>query len=560
MAHHTALTYHPMHMHLHAACDHGASMALHMHNARSLGMNYIWFTDHDTRTGRKKYPVTGFTFDTPQLMKEDPSGGSHGFLTEDEKLRWTIDPETQSLHLCLDADNCADWTEGAITFYSSGTRHTSPLSAEVTLKIALSDFFHSDDIRIIFDVRLSQRPPDCQKAHLLYVLGNPQGLEAPHTQIIPLTSAGQLCMPLSEDASENPRIGGRDNAFDTLTIRLQCKNGAHAAALLRNFQIHTRYHFEDAHRELKKTAAIAGVPYGITPFVSFELSGAGEHKNCYGTHVPTLDYYQKNYSIPVWEAVSHIKSHGGIFAINHPFAIGSLKRKNFSPVERMQVLSQMQASLTANSAYGAHLMEVGFPEGRNGFSLEEYLLLWDMLSQSGVFLTGYGSSDSHRDNIGWFSGNNFATWIGVPEDLAHPIPEAAFLDAMKAGRVYTGDPVLFRGTASFRTTDGHPMGSVFLTESTSCVNLIFTATQVRPGWTFRLIENGRPCCTREIQDDTFTRESCLTAGITSVNFQRAELWDETGRCVLITNPIYLINTRLFTGVLPCHRIPEEENK
>ena len=41
--------YYPMHMHIHASCDRGASMALDMYNASLLNMNYIWFTDHDTR-------------------------------------------------------------------------------------------------------------------------------------------------------------------------------------------------------------------------------------------------------------------------------------------------------------------------------------------------------------------------------------------------------------------------------------------------------------------------------------------------------------------------------
>ena len=48
--------YHPMHMHIHTCFQPGASMAAHMHNARALGMRYIWFTDYDTRTGVKKNP------------------------------------------------------------------------------------------------------------------------------------------------------------------------------------------------------------------------------------------------------------------------------------------------------------------------------------------------------------------------------------------------------------------------------------------------------------------------------------------------------------------------
>lgn len=551
----SAYTYHPMHMHLHAACDHGASMALHMHNARQLGMRYIWFTDHDTRTGEKKKQVHGYTFHSPELSRQEPSGGVSGFTPTDDALLWEIDPGAHRLTLSFRGEASSSWQGSGITFGSTGTRHTAPLAANVTLSFDALEFTPAEDTRLIVDVTLSQRPPECVKAHLLYVLGSTEGLEAPHTQVLPLK--GNV-FPLSEDVSWDPAIGGRDNAFDRVTLRLEARNGAKAEAVFGDFRIHVEKHYEQAHAALKETAAKAGRHYDITPFVSFELSGSGEHKNCFGTQVPTIDYRERNYDVPVWEGAAHIKAHGGIFAINHPFAIGPLKRKTFTPVERMRVLAKMQAELTANGAYGADLIEVGFPEGRNGFPLEEYLLLWDMLAVSGLLLTGYGSSDSHRDNTGWFEGNNFATWIGVPGALAHPVPEAAFTEAMKKGRVYTGDPVKLRGAVDFRTEDGHPMGSLFLSDQREKLDLIFTAEETKPGWTFRLIENGLEAYTEKLTGGCFTHRSTLCPGNISVNFQRTELWDETGRCILVTNPIYLINTRLFAGQLPLHRILEEE--
>ena len=552
--------YHPMHMHLHAACDHGASMAMHMHNAQKLGIHYLWFTDHDTRTGTKKRPVEGFAFDSQSLIKEELSGGTFGFLPMNDAIEFAFDQPKQQLQLRQKADDRHDWQGSGITFFSSGTRHTSSLAANVTLQLLLADFSASPDTRLILDVTLSQRPPECEKAHLMYVLGSTEGLDGPHNQILPIKKAsGILTLPVSEDVSEDPSIGGRDNAFDTLSIRLEARKGALAEARLGDFRIRIEKSYEAVHQALKEAAAKVGQFYGVTPFVTFEVSGAGEHKNCFSTSVPTIDYQSYNYAVPVWEAVNHIKNHNGIFAINHPFAIGPLKRKVFSNVERMRVLTKMLSELIANRAYGASLLEVGFPEGRNGFSLEEYVLLWDMLSAAGLFLTGYGCSDSHRDNVNWFEGNNFAAYVAAPSGLSHPIPEDVFTDSLKKGRVYTGDPVKLQGPVDFKTENGHPMGSVFLSSDTANVPIVFSAKNTRPGWRFRLMENGLEVCTEKITGEEFTHSSLLTLGRTTVNFQRAELWDENGRCILLTNPIYLINTQLFSGELPTQRIVKEEN-
>jgi len=367
-------------------------------------------------------------------------------------------------------------------------------------------------------------------------------------------------MPISEDVSEEPAIGGKDNVFDTLTVWLQARAGEKMTAAIRDFQIRVEKSYEQVHKALKIAAEKAGKRYDVTPFVSFEISGAGEHKNCYSTAVPTIDYQAHNYKVSVWEAVKHVKEHGGIFSINHPFAISVLKRKVFSDVERMQILAKMAAELIACKAYGADLIEVGFPEGRNGFSLEEYTRLWDMLTVSGLFLTGYGCSDSHRDNVGWFEGNDFASFVGVPSELTHPIAEEAFTDAMKKGRIYTGDPVKLQGPMEFRTESGDPMGSVFLSKDTQEVPLLFTAEQTRPGWQFRLIENGNVVETVDIKETRFLYKSVLKTKKTTVNFQRAELWDENGRCILLTNPIYLMNTNLFAGEIPAHRLAKENRE
>ena len=72
------------------------------------------------------------------------------------------------------------------------------------------------------------------------------------------------------------------------------------------------------------------------------------------------------------------------------------------------------------------------------------------------------------------------------------------------------------------------------------------------------VENGLCVYTEQITSNTFSHESILKVGNLSVNFQRAELWGENGRCILVTNPIYLIQTELFAGDIPYDRIPDVE--
>ena len=61
---------------------------------------------------------------------------------------------------------------------------------------------------------------------------------------------------------------------------------------------------------------------------------------------------------------------------------------------------------------------------------------------------------------GWFKNNNFASWISAPEDEDFPVSEESFIDSMKAGRLYMGDPVYLKDSIEF-TADGCEMGSVF---------------------------------------------------------------------------------------------------
>ena len=537
------LKYYPMHMHLHASCDRGASMALDMYNASKLGMNYIWFTDHDTRMGLMKNHIAKYSFGDG-LFKTDELG-SEGFEKINEQTDLVVNTHEKTLTI-NSAEISDDWVSSGVYFTSSGKRHTFSLAGELALSVDLKEFSLKENARLIFAVKLSQRPPEMKNAYMLYVIGDTDGLENEYNQVIPLNcTSGTITFNLSRDVSEKENIGGRDNAFDTLYIVLQTRNGTLASVKVGDFEIKRGVVCEELRQALQQAADKAGELYNVKPFVSFEISGAGEHKNCFSTSVPVIEYYKKNYQVSEIDAIEHVKKYDGIFTINHPFVTSRIKKisKEMGGLDektRNSMFDDMYNGYAGNNALGATLMEVGFPDGRR-FGFDDYLKLWDMLALDGIFLSGYGANDCHANNDGWFDGNNFVAYIGVDDVLTYPIDVKHFTDAMKKGRMYTGDPTALKGEVHFETENGIQMGSVFVADETDSIKIKFSAENIKCGWKFRLVESGSVIENIAINETRFEHESMLTLNERKVAFQRAELYNEKGKCVLLTNPIYMVN-------------------
>jgi hypothetical protein len=544
------MIYEPMHMHLHTCHQPGGSMEGHIYNASLLGMRYIRFTDHDTRTGRKSNPIEEFDFTLGEAVISDKRG-KYGFEFFGEPSVSLTDGKMKITHSC---DN-AEYHKAGAYFVSSGTKHTSTLIAEVTVTLGMR-VKTVGDARIYLDVRLSQRPPEHKAAHLIYSFGNyPE--EGQNTVRLPISEAedGVYKLCLSDDMRDRWEIGGLDNVFDTLLITAETRNGGYAEIEIDSFKIDAKYGYDDVIVRQRAVADIIGKKYGVKPFVTTEISGAGQHKNVFSTAVPVINYEELGYKVTAREAVDHVKKYGGIFAYNHPFENDKYKKmRDLTRDEVELAVVNEAASLISKRLYGATLMEVGFTEGRGLFTLADHLRLWDIISLSGIFITGYGDSDSHKNHQSWFEGNNFATWIAVDEKLPYPAPEEEFIKSMKAGNVYMGDPVFLKSPLSF-TSEDSPMGSVvFPREKT--VKMSFKMKTPPPESTVRIIVEGRSfieekigACEDYSLDYEFEPEF-------SVSFSRVELYNKDGRCIMLTNPIYVVDREEFRGDIPKERINE----
>jgi uncharacterized membrane protein HdeD (DUF308 family) len=115
--------------------------------------------------------------------------------------------------------------------------------------------------------------------------------------------------------------------------------------------------------------------------------------------------------------------------------------------------------LAAAEVFGASLLEVGFPHPKEDFSDRHYLGLWDALASRGVFLTGDGDSDNHHATAdGWLHGNNFVTFVGLPEDT--PATEESIVASLVRGSCFAADPTACRHLSL--TAGDRPMGSILV--------------------------------------------------------------------------------------------------
>ena len=518
------------HLHLHTSMEAGGCLAGHMANAAALGMRYIWFTDHDYRLRVRGEAVHGFAFDTPELTVPHHgypcgfavSGAGEGRMRpENGKYALTLTPEAGTEGGCGTLQ--ADFVSGKNAVKS---HHVLSLLHGVTLSTRWTiTGFDPAVHRLIVRITLSRRPPDGVQAEMLYVLGSTEGLEGPHRQLLPLPSdfGGEWRFAPADDVSDDPDIGGCDNAFAGFSVILETRGRPFTVSLSR-FDIGTARSGEAVRQAEIAFARSLQARYGVTAFIGNEVSLVA-HRNCFSPDVP-LYGYPEGWTLA--DVIAYLQDHGAVYAHNHPLS-------GMTPGDEETLLKKARELLDSR-AWGASLMEVGYPMGRGG-SLADYLRLWDILTARGLFLTGYGSSDSHDITKNWFSGNNFCGFFLVDDALADPVPESAFLDAMRAGRAYTADPVRVRGPVDFASADGLPMGAV--RRGRAPLDLRFTAEGTEPGWRFRCVKNGEGAGERTLSGGRFTYETRLEADH-PVSFARCELYDADGRCLLLTNPIHLV--------------------
>lgn len=515
------MKYYPIHMHLHCAHEASASIGSHMAHAKALGIEYLWLTEHDSRIGKPKGRYLAFSFPEPQLWVHLPdidrdagfreieeNTGSYTFLKADEKIALQISAEKGQRE--------------SLQFHSQAKRHSDPLLAGVTVEMDAQ--IELSGGRVCVEFILSAQPPAYQQARLFYVLGETPNAEDP-VQYLPFPEKqdGKYIFELSRDVAEE--IGGLDNAL--CNLNLIAENGA--VISLHTLDFYRALEYQKSRQAQIALAEKLGKKWGVTPFVGFEVTQAGNHKNCFSTTVPVIEYAAYGYNVTNEQAVAHLQKYNAVYSWNHPFTDHGCKGQT-----KEEIFQEKARELIDNRVYGAQLMEVGFPYTRGGFEVSYYLRLWDRLSENGILITGEGDSDNHHAMPGgWTEGNNFCSFAGLYDG---ELPtEENFVKAFKRGTLWGGDPVVIRKL--FLTGDGMEQGSLLRGER---AEIAFSAADIRCGGYAVCISNGKEVARVPIRDGAVSGGWVLEREQT-YNFARLELYNEENILIAFSNPIYLVD-------------------
>jgi len=201
-----------------------------MYFAKLQGMKHIWFTEHDIFWNKKPY---SFGFEPDEAAPDENGVPTRAFLSTCDSVGEvridTSKPFCGNASMCLNANvNSSENWRGASASTVGGDICQS-LCRMPTLSFAYRGVMHTDgDVRYIFDICLSERPPDQHFAHIIFVAGSSEGLDAPHTLVVPIsvseewqnTSLDIAALASSEEANL-ASIGGLDNIVSCFTVRME---------------------------------------------------------------------------------------------------------------------------------------------------------------------------------------------------------------------------------------------------------------------------------------------------------------------------------------------------
>ncbi len=452
-----------MAMHIHASfSEGGASMEAHIHQARQIGVDVIWWTDHDFRQYGLGYRQA-VRFDgngelengRPVNWEALPAAGltswDHAFVTD----RHSPDEDGGSLRVEAQAPAGDAW--GTYLLQGNAWNFTYSTSyVDTVLTIDVRPGQAGPDGQLVIEVGSSNRPATGgrpagkyriqyrigaaagrwrEEQGLLGVVGVPvvdverwqrvrMDLQADHDALWPDTVRGDASLKILRVGVRARRGAGVSGYFDRLRFsrRRSTPADGHAAQAAVVRRMRERYP-------------------DVTQFPAAEISLVN-HLNAFGGD-GTLPTYpdaslEKDKSERAQRAmVRFLHRHGAVVSLNHP-SIRNLPRK-----------------LVETHANGCDLIEVGRSH------VELRLPSFDVAARNAVFITATGVSDDHAGED-WLDPDELR-WVTTV--WAESRARSDLLRSLRAGRAWFSDPLYWRGTLELRLGGQAPMGGVLLTGS-----------------------------------------------------------------------------------------------
>lgn len=503
-------------MHLHSSFSEGtASMATHLEQAERLGVDVLFWTDHDFRVSaqgyRRRLRLGGPT-DTEhgvELTWKPRGPGRVGYADGAAQLTGTGDEG-----FWLDADAWNSTYSGSIadTTLAVTVRPASPGGGYAVVQLDLS--YHPAS---------GGRPAGTYR--LTYRIGATAGVgrraDGRDGLIDVPAPAGWSTVtlrPVDDIGGMWPDLVAEDNALHALRVGVV---GAGSAGF----------------REVALTRARRGDSLGLMrdvmaryserhpdrrQYAALEVSLV-RHLNWFGGELVMPDYGDrapiKDDGIPAAEAmVRLIHRHGGLASYNHPLGA--------SPQATAE-------HMVATKALGADIVEVAY----GGPSIVDGMLeVLDACARNLVLVTANGVTDDHSGTDWYADGkSNWITrmWAGSAE-----LPDLQ--NALRAGRAWAYKPNGWNGTLRTTAGDSPAMGAVVATAGRS-VPVTVTATELPKGGALEIVtgraDKAAPVpAVQVVTAAGGTHSADLAPG----RYVRAVVRDATGRIVGVGNPTWVL--------------------
>ena len=484
-------------LHMHGSLsENNGSMEWHAQKAEEIGIDLIWWTDHDWRLSRIGY-TTSFDFEDAIWDGSRFVEIEENYVGEEKYLEpYTYNTPgyraaivdsvasqgTRSLRLEL-ADPWGNSAWKQIDFIQIGSRkHNKRVlaaSPHLTFSLLVDQLDPVSD-QFVVHVTLSERVGEWPE--LRYVIGNMDGEPA---ESIPLAwtpgTWNAIDLDLLADAQAHFTAGGADslragdNSTYAIRFIVRTKDGGHVIVHLDDIGYSddgsTGAELLDWERAMSAFYE-AKYPAGPQYLHGSEISWfkAQPHLNAYAPDHVLVDYGSHGWQDSLFYAVDQVVAQGGIVSLNHPWGIGIYGNLNETPAAKAARILSMKRNMLTVRAWGCEMVEAGY-RWRHGIDLAGHMDTWDTWTANAMFLTGVGVTDSHGTYpfIGWAPWqshaayeNNYTTWL-----WSTGITDAELISAMRGGRAYFGDPYRWQGELDLATPDGFAMGATILTDKTS---------------------------------------------------------------------------------------------
>ena len=544
-------------LHLHGSLSEGdGTIYSQDHWAQVYDVDVLYWSDHDSMLQMYDRPAV-FDFDEGALTEErvalDGTALVHGFnevgVTCPDHLSEVVDDGlglgNHYWHLEAEADESGDWN--AVIYKYEGTTDAQilPLLAHGSLNLSVRPgqaVGQGWELVVVFQLSGNLGGTRNQ---IIYTLGahDLSILDDDDELYLALQATegvwNDLTFDLSAAAAYFPE--GRDQAVREYYVMLRTREGLRVEVDLDDWTREWEVEGEALRQRHRNWVAQNYAASPVTHFVGTEMTPihAGRHVIPLGAGIPLLEYQDL---IPVDGAVAYVHSQDGVAICAHPF--GVLPAVVYEDEDAAAVVEEETAYWRLTHGYGCDAVEVGYQARVLG--IEDYLWFWDGLGAIGLLITGVGVNDGHWVRDWADAANTWVSWVFL--DVAS---EDGIADAIQAGRVFFGDPIVFAGQdplLDLWSEHGLVMGQA---ERTLLDQRIHVETgYLEPGWTLTLMVDGEEFDSVTLVGDE--TDTVFDLPREQHRVVRAEIRDLDGVPILVSNPIYLLTPGAPIAI-PAHR-------